>query len=332
MPILISKIFPNMPADQTGQLYVGDAILSVNGKDLQHVSHEEAVQILKKVGKEVELEVRYLREINVIMQKQTSTSSSRKQSEDNSNQKRSPTNISHQSSNDSIPHETKRISLRLCYVFRRSSSATDILVLSSSSSPPITASPLLHNGANGSILDIVLPYSQTCYSIRFVDDMYARKWFYIIHSKISRCLMENLPEMEEYFYVARNTNEVKALGWVAEQVHHDENTGIKSWRPVFLVLTDSEICFLSCAPVSKQTCREPDIVYPILSSRFLQSTRDSSIDIDISLLSLRVGTKFGVVTHIFRIETKFDLDYWINSMSQCLQNAVIRTTEVVFRT
>jgi C-terminal processing protease CtpA/Prc len=45
-----------MPADQTGQLYVGDAILSVNGKDLQHVSHEEAVQILKKAGREVELE------------------------------------------------------------------------------------------------------------------------------------------------------------------------------------------------------------------------------------------------------------------------------------
>lgn len=60
MPILISKIFPNMPADQTGQLYVGDAILSVNGRDLQHVSHEEAVQILKKSGKEVELEGQFV--------------------------------------------------------------------------------------------------------------------------------------------------------------------------------------------------------------------------------------------------------------------------------
>jgi C-terminal processing protease CtpA/Prc len=49
-----------MPADQTGQLYVGDAILSVNGKDLQHVSHEEAVQILKKAGREVELEGSFL--------------------------------------------------------------------------------------------------------------------------------------------------------------------------------------------------------------------------------------------------------------------------------
>lgn len=56
MPILISKIFPNLPADQSGQFHVGDAILSVNGKDLQNVTHEEAVQILKTAGREVELE------------------------------------------------------------------------------------------------------------------------------------------------------------------------------------------------------------------------------------------------------------------------------------
>ena len=61
MPIIISKIFPNMPAEQTGQLYIGDAILAVNGKDLHHVSHEEAVQILKKAGKEVELQGQSLR-------------------------------------------------------------------------------------------------------------------------------------------------------------------------------------------------------------------------------------------------------------------------------
>lgn len=35
MPILISKIFPGMAADQTKKLYVGDAILSVNGADLR---------------------------------------------------------------------------------------------------------------------------------------------------------------------------------------------------------------------------------------------------------------------------------------------------------
>lgn len=63
MPILISKIFKGMAADLTGQLYVGDAIISVNGFDLRDVTHDEAVQILKKAGKSVELKVKYLREV-----------------------------------------------------------------------------------------------------------------------------------------------------------------------------------------------------------------------------------------------------------------------------
>jgi hypothetical protein len=193
---------------------------------------------------------------------ESNISSPSSQNKDLSNSKRNLTTNSQQSSNDSILYETKRISLRLCYIFRRSSSTNDVLLLSNS---PIPTSPSLANGGNSSILDIVLPYAQTCYSVRFVDDMHARKWFHIIHSKISRCLLEILPEIEEHFCVARNANEVKALGWLTEQVNNDEPT--KSWKPVFLVLTDAEICFLCCAPVSRQTCREPDIVYSILSTR-----------------------------------------------------------------
>lgn len=63
MPIIISKIFAGMAVDMTGQLYVGDAILSVNGVDITDVSHDEAVQLLKKAGKSVDLEVKYLKEI-----------------------------------------------------------------------------------------------------------------------------------------------------------------------------------------------------------------------------------------------------------------------------
>jgi C-terminal processing protease CtpA/Prc len=56
MPILISKIFKGLAADQTEALYVGDAILSVNGYDLREATHDEAVQALKKTGKEDSLE------------------------------------------------------------------------------------------------------------------------------------------------------------------------------------------------------------------------------------------------------------------------------------
>ena len=56
MPILISKIFKGMAADKTEKLYVGDAVLSVNGEDLRDATHDEAVKVLKRAGKVVDLE------------------------------------------------------------------------------------------------------------------------------------------------------------------------------------------------------------------------------------------------------------------------------------
>ncbi|KAK1874972.1 Beta-2-syntrophin [Dissostichus eleginoides] len=69
MPILISKIFPGLAADQSRALRVGDAILSVNGNDLREATHDLAVQALKKAGKEVTLEVKYIREVSPLFKK-----------------------------------------------------------------------------------------------------------------------------------------------------------------------------------------------------------------------------------------------------------------------
>ncbi|CAJ0608850.1 unnamed protein product [Cylicocyclus nassatus] len=59
LPIVISKIFPGMPADQTGQLYVGDAIVEVNGEPVEGRSHDEVVEMLKSEGEELRLGVRH---------------------------------------------------------------------------------------------------------------------------------------------------------------------------------------------------------------------------------------------------------------------------------
>lgn len=45
---MISEIHPGQPAERCGNLFVGDAILSVNGIDLRSAKHIEAVQILSK--------------------------------------------------------------------------------------------------------------------------------------------------------------------------------------------------------------------------------------------------------------------------------------------
>ena len=52
VPILISEIHGNGPAARSGELYVGDAILAVNGIDLKDAQHSEAVETLSNLVNE----------------------------------------------------------------------------------------------------------------------------------------------------------------------------------------------------------------------------------------------------------------------------------------
>lgn len=60
VPILISEIHPGLPAERCQGLYVGDAILSCNGIDLQDAKHSEAVKVLSSLHGEIVMEVLYV--------------------------------------------------------------------------------------------------------------------------------------------------------------------------------------------------------------------------------------------------------------------------------
>ncbi|CAG5117167.1 unnamed protein product, partial [Candidula unifasciata] len=57
--IFVSFILAGGPADLSGELRRGDQILSVNGTDLRHATHEEAAQTLKRAGDTVEIVAQY---------------------------------------------------------------------------------------------------------------------------------------------------------------------------------------------------------------------------------------------------------------------------------
>ncbi|KAI3367910.1 hypothetical protein L3Q82_026737, partial [Scortum barcoo] len=63
VPVVISKIFKDQVADQSGKLFVGDAVLQVNGINVEPCTHEEVVHLLRTAGDEVTITVRYLREV-----------------------------------------------------------------------------------------------------------------------------------------------------------------------------------------------------------------------------------------------------------------------------
>ncbi|KAM9746106.1 gamma-2-syntrophin isoform 2-T2 [Menidia menidia] len=68
VPVVISKIFKDQVADRTGRLFVGDAVLQVNGINVERCTHEEVVQLLRTAGDEVTVSVRYLREVPSFLQ------------------------------------------------------------------------------------------------------------------------------------------------------------------------------------------------------------------------------------------------------------------------
>ena len=60
MPIIISEIHDDMPAQRCKELYVGDAILSVNTTDLKDATHAMAVHVLSRVHGDITMEVLYV--------------------------------------------------------------------------------------------------------------------------------------------------------------------------------------------------------------------------------------------------------------------------------
>ncbi|KAM5262800.1 gamma-2-syntrophin [Ctenodactylus gundi] len=62
LPVIISRIFKDQAAACSGMLFVGDAILQVNGVHVENATHKEVVHLLRTAGDEVTVTVEYLRD------------------------------------------------------------------------------------------------------------------------------------------------------------------------------------------------------------------------------------------------------------------------------
>lgn len=64
------RIYKDQAADATGQLFVGDAIIKVNGEYITACPHDDAVNILRNAGDLVVLTVKHYRAATPFLQKQ----------------------------------------------------------------------------------------------------------------------------------------------------------------------------------------------------------------------------------------------------------------------
>ncbi|ESO98206.1 hypothetical protein LOTGIDRAFT_231326 [Lottia gigantea] len=294
MPILISKIFKGMAADKTEKLYVGDAILSVNGEDLREATHDEAVRALKKAGKVVELEVKYLREVTPYFRKSSPLNDigwgSQEAPKDGSK---------------SSLIEYKLLPLKLCFSCRN----------------------LTMPDPDKRTLEIHSPDGKSSCILRFPDANICTEWFNTIHGTISMLSQHAIAEANQIISSSPNQTQIHHMGWLAEQLQNEQ--GASSWKPVCIALSDTDMLLYDTAPSSKEEWATPFQSHPLLATRLVHSGKQMSNGHDVMSFGTRSGTRNGVETHVFRVETQRDLAYWSRALVQGSHGAAVLTKEVI---
>ncbi|XP_017160087.1 alpha-1-syntrophin [Poecilia reticulata] len=292
MPILISKIFKGLAADQTEALYVGDAILSVNGFDLREATHDEAVQALKKTGKEVILEVKYIKEMSAFFKSSGSPGANHPWDSPPSTPQRSK---------EVFPAEVKEpriIPLKMCQVSRKEC-------------PPDT---------ENRYFEVISSNRKNSMFLRAKDPAMAQSWYNAIQAAAARIL----PQVKEEMKSMQPGMDVKHLGWLTEQMSQGPE------KPLFAVLTEKDLLLYSSFPESKESLRNPSKSHTLITTRLVHSGPGKSSSLLDSELSfgLRSGTKQGVETHVFRVDTAKELSTWTHLLVEGCHNAAELIKEV----
>ncbi|KRX48552.1 Syntrophin-1 [Trichinella murrelli] len=297
MPILISKIFKGMAADATRQLYVGDAILSVNGESLREATHDEAVRVLKRAGKIVDLEVKYIREVmpyfckrNVLQEivwdddglTSRSTLKSRARS------------------------DIKIILLKMCYLIRGS---------------------LAHPDPEQRLIEIGSPSRRNFITLRCSNAQEASAWFLSINSCMESLMTQANAEVN---LMLGGVPEVKLMGWLCEKTQNSDGT--EQWSPIFAAVSQHDLLFYDHCPPSKADWANPYGSCPLIATRLVHTTSRSNPVIsgltDIISFTTRTGTKQGVETHIFRLQTHRDLASWVKTIVHTTYEACTLIREI----
>uniref|UniRef100_A0A8C9EGB1 Beta-2-syntrophin n=1 Tax=Pavo cristatus TaxID=9049 RepID=A0A8C9EGB1_PAVCR len=293
MPVLISRIFPGLAAERSGALRLGDAILAVNGVDLRDATHDQAVQALKRAGREVILEVKFMREVTPYMKKPSLVS-------DLPWEGAAPQSPSLSGSEDSGSpqhhgaRDRKVIPLKMCFAARNLSM------------------PDLENR----LIELHSPDSRNTLILRCKDTATAHSWFTALHANITALLPQVLAELNAVLGGSAGGREVKHVAWLAEQARLDG--GRQQWRPVLMAVTEKDLLLYDAMPWTRDAWASPCHSYPLVATRLVHSgsgRRSPSLGSELTFAT-RTGSRQGIEMHVFRVETHRDLSCWTRVLVQ----------------
>ncbi|XP_070589029.1 gamma-2-syntrophin isoform X2 [Erythrolamprus reginae] len=348
VPVVISKILKDQAADQSGMLFIGDAVIQVNGISVEGATHEEVVQLLRNAGDEVAITVQYLREVPSFLKLPlgspgpSSDHSSRASSPlfdsglhlNGNSTNTAPSSPSSPTANEpkyekrwldtlSVPLSMARISRYKAGTNKLRSNAFEVLAL---------------DGISTGIL-------QFCSAQESAD------WLRALSTNISDLTLQNMKMANK---CCSASDQVIHMGWVNERLQGEDSPQLYTFK--FLALKGSSFYIFSTPPVStldwvraEKTYNLCEVLFKIHKMKYLQTyifqlwlNNDCWLQANLYLgihqdyeLEDQRPYCFSVVvghgkSHYFNVEQGSELAIWEKSFQRAIFLEVQRTGSKTF--
>ncbi|XP_078503625.1 gamma-2-syntrophin [Lissotriton helveticus] len=330
VPVVISKIFKDQAADQTGMLFVGDALIQVNGINVEHSTHEEVVHLMRNSGDEVTLTVQYLREAPSFLKLPLGSPSAHSSGDSSplfdsglhlngNTSNTAPSSPSSPSTNQSKYEKRWLDTLSLPLSMARISrfkAGTDTL-------RPNSFEMLAVDGVSSGIL-------------QFYTSQESAEWLRALSTNISDLTLENIKMTNK---CCSPCDKVIHMGWASERLHGSDSSRLYKYK--FLALKGSSFYIFSTPPVSTLDWVRAEKIYNLCEVLFkvhkvclaeeswLQANVYLNLQQDYELEDKRPYC-FSVMTghgksHYFSIELGSELAVWEKSFHSAIFKEVQRT-------
>ncbi|XP_019868354.1 gamma-2-syntrophin isoform X2 [Aethina tumida] len=270
LPILISKIYKSQAADETGELFVGDAIIKVNGEYITACPHDDAVNILRNAGDLVVLTVKHYKAATPFLQKeekdkdsqQTDSNSEDKEASDESLRLATNSTSSRPSSicseSEQEPPQTRwvdivTVPLMMAYVTRYIF-GTDKL----------RPSAFEVRGLNGISTGI----------IHCDDSAILSQWLKFITDNIIG--LTNL-QMKLYNRNFSVSDRIEYMGWVNEGVLNN-NQPWQNYKPRFFALKGTDLMLFDSPPLNVLDWGKCPIMFKVYQTMFRVVKESENVD------------------------------------------------------
>ncbi|XP_059614591.1 gamma-1-syntrophin [Phlebotomus argentipes] len=312
LPILISRIYKDQAADATGQLFVGDAIIKVNGEYITACPHDDAVNILRNAGDIVVLTVKHYRAATPFLQKQLS-----KETPDSDNDAtcaelkadegwKSSTNNSRPISMCSEPEkkwvDIVSVPLMMAYVTRYIF-GTDKL----------RPNAFEVRGLNGVSTGVI-----------HCDDLaILSQWLKYITDNIVGLTHLQMKLYNRNFAVGER---IEYMGWVNEGVI-STNLSWQSYKPRFLILKGTEVMLFDSPPVNVAGLSKSTVAYKVYQTMFRVVKESETVDSRQHCFLLQSS---GHEPRYLSVETRQELLRIENSWNTAIVTSVIKLGRKTF--